>query len=407
MQKIRMGISGAGGFAECFIPLFKNHPQVASVTLAEVLPERRKKIAEKFGIEKTVTSHEELCQSDVDAIAIITQRHLHGPQAVMALESGKHVYCAVPAASSLEELRQLVDTVEKTGLMYMMGETSYYYPANIFCRDKFLKGEFGEFIYGEGEYLHDMSHGFYEAYQNSGGENWKRVAGFPPMYYPTHSTSMIISITGQKLTRVSCLGFTDKHEDGIFGIGKNNWDNPYSNQSALFRTSGGGCCRINEFRRIGHKAGNCVRTSIYGTHGCFEQQGDSHFWTDIDGGQKNLDEDFRCPVSTVDSAPDKEQLSGSEQEDFYSDISKVHPHYRLPAEFKTLVNGHYGSHQFLVDDFVRSVTQNRLAPNHVWAAASYTAPGLVAHQSALNEGQLLDIPDFGNPPEDAGMISYA
>lgn len=245
MKKIKIGITGAGSFAKSFIPLFKAHPNVTSVALAEVLPERRHDIAAEFQIEDTYESHEALCNSDVDAVAIITQRHMHGPQALEALNKGKHVYSAVPAAITVEEMEELVSTVATTGLMYMMGETSFYYPAALYCRERFSKGEFGAFVYGEGEYLHDMSHGFYEAYQYSGGEEWQKVAGIPPMYYPTHSTSMIISVTGASLTQVSCLGYTDSHKDNVFGRGKNLWDNPFSNQTALFRTSDGGMSRVN------------------------------------------------------------------------------------------------------------------------------------------------------------------
>ena len=39
-----------------------------------------------------------------------------------------------------------------------------------------------------------------------------------------------------------------------------------------------------------------------------------------------------------------------------------------------------------------------LPPNHVWAAARYCAPGLVAHESAQKDGIMLDVPDFGEPP---------
>jgi len=403
LKKIKIGITGAGSFAQCFIPLFRAHPNVTSVALAEVLPERRREVAAKFQIEDTYESHEALCSGDVDAVAIITQRHLHGPQAVEALKRGKHVYSAVPAAITLEEVEELVRTVEGTGLMYMMGETSFYYPAALFCRDKFRKAEFGTFVYGEGEYLHDMSHGFYEAYQHSGGEEWKKYAGIPPMYYATHSTSMIMSVTGDSFTQVSCLGYTDRNEDNVFGRGKNLWDNPFSNQTALFRTSGGAMCRVNEFRRIGHGVGNCVRTSIYGTQGCFEEQGNSLLWTTLDRSAQELTELLQCK-KRADEA--NAEPVGGEQEDFFSGVSEVHPVERLPREFLGLPNGHYGSHQFLVDDFVRSVVQSKLAPNHVWAAARYTVAGIVAHESAKREGELLKIPDFGAPPADCNYIIY-
>lgn len=403
MKKIKIGITGAGSFAQSFIPLFKAHPNVTSVALAEVLPERRHDVAAEFQIEDTYESHEALCSSDVDAVAIITQRHMHGPQAVEALNKGKHVYSAVPAAITVEEIEELVSTVAATGLMYMMGETSFYYPAALYCRERFSKGEFGAFVYGEGEYLHDMSHGFYEAYQHSGGEEWQKVAGIPPMYYPTHSTSMIISVTGASLTQVSCLGYTDRNEDNVFGRDKNLWDNPFSNQTALFRTSDGGMCRVNEFRRIGHGVGNCVRTSIYGTEGCFEQQGNALFWTELDRSKLELSDLLRCKKLDSEAKP---ELVGGEQDDFFSGLSEIHPIERLPREFTDQPNGHYGSHQFLVDDFVRSVVQNKLAPNHVWAAARYTVPGIIAHESAKREGELLKIPDFGDPGADCDYITY-
>lgn len=402
VKKIKIGISGAGSFSESFIPLFKVHPYVKSVAIAEVFPERRRRIASKFEIEDTYESHEMMCESDIDAIALFTQRHLHGPQAISALKKGKHVYSAVPAFSAVDEGEEIVKLVEETGLTYMMGETSYYYPSALFCRNKFKKGEFGSFVYGEGEYYHDMSHGFYDAYKFSGGDQWKRVAGIPPMYYPTHSTSMIVSITGAFMTQVSCLGYVDKHDDSVYGFGNNLWDNPFSNQTALFRTSNGGMCRINEFRRIGHGVGNNVRTSIYGTLGCFEEQSDSAIWTTLDKNIENVNDLLECQKANY-----KVDLAGTgKQSDFFSGVSKVHPVERLPETFTGLKNGHNGSHQFLVDDFLRAVIQSKLAPNHVWAAARYTIPGILAHESAKKDGEMLNIPDFGAPSSNCGYISY-
>ncbi len=395
-KKIKLGLSGVGDFAEkCFIELFQNHPMVESLVIADVDAERLARIADKFGIDVCYDSHTALCESDVDAVAIFTQRHLHGPMSVEALKAGKHVYCAVPAASSVAEVEELVRTVNETGLIYMMGETSYYYPSALYCREQFKKGKFGDFVYGEGEYRHDMSHGFYEAYQNSGGPNWQRVAGVPPMYYPTHSTSMLISTTGQYLTQVSCLGYRDKVDDKVFGEGLNNWDNPFSNETALFRTSGGGMFRVNEFRRVGDLTGNSVRMSMTGTLGTYQEQGEhTCLWTSLDGESVDLTEALKCGEPDIDPS---EKVGKGIQYDFFTGVSKYHPVERMPKEFFGLTNGHYGSHHFLVDDFCRSVIENKLAPNHVWAAARYTVPGLVAHESAMQEGALMDIPDFGDP----------
>ena len=84
-----------------------------------------------------------------DAVVIITQNWLHGPQAVHALRAGKHVYSAVPTGITVEEIATLVRTVEESGLVYMLGETSYYYPAVLYCRRRYAAGDFGAIVCGE------------------------------------------------------------------------------------------------------------------------------------------------------------------------------------------------------------------------------------------------------------------
>jgi hypothetical protein len=114
----------------------------------------------------------------------------------------------------------------------------------------------------------------------------------------------------------------------------------------------------------------------------------------------DLEEHLRCaPIEKP--ANWEQQKKDGVQEDFFGGLAPVHPRGRLPQEFNGLSNGHYGSHQFLVDDFVRACVSGKLPPNHVWTASRYCAPGIIAHESAKQEGALLSIPDFGDPP--AGM----
>jgi len=399
----KIGVCGTGAFSGSFIRLFRVHPLVDEVVLADIVPERVREKAEEFDISRTCGSLDELCDTDVDAIAIITQRQLHGPQAVQALRAGKHVYCAVPLAQTVDEVRDIVKTVEETNLIYMTGETSYYYPSAIYCRDRHGKGDFGQAFYGEGQYFHDMSH-FYEPFRRSGGKDWKKVAGIPPMHYPTHSVSMMVSVTGAHATHVSCLGCRDSHEDGIFRVGVNLWDNVFSNETALMRMSNGGMMRVNEFRRIGWKgkAGG-VLMSLYGTKGCYEQNAGSYFWTTIDHKEPtDLSDLLTCGKVPVDRSRADEDSTVLEE--FYTGVAKVHPVHRLPKAYAGLPNGHLGSHHFLADDFCRAVATNTLPPNHVWAAARYCMPGLIAHQSAVRDGEMLEIPDFGDPPDHWGIL---
>ncbi|GLX67013.1 Gfo/Idh/MocA family protein [Paenibacillus glycanilyticus] len=401
----KIGVVGAGQFSKCFIPLFQAHPFVDQVALAEQRQDRLDKYAEFFGIKETYRSLDEMLLSDVDAVAIFTQRHLHGEQTLKALKAGKHVYCAVPMAQSKEEIALILDAVKETGLIYMTGETSYYYPSTVICRDRFKAGHFGKFVYGEAQYLHDMLHGFYDAFKHSGGEDWKKVAGIPPMYYPTHSVSMILSVTGARATHVSCLGYVDEHEDGIFRKDGNLWNNPFSNQSALVRTSDGGMMRVNEFRRVGWGGKNSVYMSMFGTSGSFEEHAGGSVWSNLKWGQvEDLTSDLDCTDEYVEVAEDGEGTHKVLHHDFHASLAKVHHSYRLPESFDGLPNGHFGSHQFLVDDFLKAVWTKKLPPNHAWRAADYIMPGLIAHESSLNNGEMMEVTDFGKPPENWELL---
>jgi hypothetical protein len=80
---------------------------------------------------------------------------------------------------------------------------------------------------------------------------------------------------------------------------------------------------------------------------------------------------------------------------------------RLPKIYRDLKPGaHYNSHGFLVDDFVRAVVDEKLPPNNAWDSARYMIPGLIAHESALRDGELLEVPDFGDAPADWARLTY-
>jgi len=393
---IRVGICGTGAFADSFIPLFREHPEVEQVVLSDLDPDKLAAKSEKFDIPETRPSLDDLCDMDLDAIAIFTQHHIHCPQAIQALRSGKHVYSAVPSAITLGEIADLVQTVEDTGLVYMIGETSYYYPCTIYCRERYANGDFGRVVYAEAEYYHDFDHGLYDVYKWRHGEEWEKYAGFPPMYYPTHSVSMVVSVTGAHVTHVSCLGVIDEDEDGLFDAEMNVWRNPWSNQTALCRMSDGSMARFNEFRRVGHPG--TVGMSMYGTEGSYEEQVGGQVWATKNRAECiDLTEDLApagIPVSSVGGQMAK--VTGADGT--HVGVSRVHPVELLPKEYIGLPNGHNGAHQFLIHDFVTSCVTGDAPHNNVWQAARYLVPGLVAHESCKQGGAMLEVPDFGDPP---------
>ncbi|MFT4051818.1 MAG: Gfo/Idh/MocA family oxidoreductase [Microbacterium sp.] len=393
-----LGIVGAGQFSGQFSKLFHAHPLVTEVYVTDLLPERAAALVERQSLAGTFDSFEDMLDSDVDAIAIFTQRWTHGPLVVQALRAGKHVYSAVPMAVTADEIAAIIEAVRETGLTYMMGETSHYNPATVYARERVAEGAFGRIFYAEGDYVHDMDLGFYAAYQYSGGENWQRTASYPPMLYPTHSVGGVLGAIGGHAVSVSCIGVRDERGDGVFDREISMFDNDFSNATALFELAGGGSMRINEFRRVGYPSH--IRESrfrYFGTDGSFEQTAVSALWQDR-SGVTDVTEQVETKASMSLDDPSLADVDPALRDAFVSGLAPVHDASRLPNELQGLPNGHEGSHHFLVDDFATAVATNTLPPVNAWVAARYTLPGIAAHESALRGGERIAVPDFGDAP---------
>ncbi|PPF77978.1 oxidoreductase [Pseudoclavibacter sp. RFBJ3] len=405
-MSLSLGIVGAGQFAGQFATLFKLHPGVDRILVTDVLSERAEALNASADLDGTAESFEALLADDsIDAIALFTQRWTHGPLVLRALQAGKHVYSAVPMAISEDEIAAIIEAVRETGLTYMMGETSYYNPATIYARNQLADGKFGRIFYAEGDYVHDMDLGFYDAYAYSGGAEWKRTASYPPMLYPTHSIGGVLGAIPGHATSVSCIGVVDDRQDGVFDREISMFDNNFSNATALFELSEGGSMRINEMRRVGYPSH--IRESrfrYFGTEGSFEQLAEVAVWQDKQGVTDVSDLIATDATADADD-PSLAHVAPALRDAFVSGHSKVHDTSRLPAEFSGVHNGHEGSHHFLVDDFVTAVNNRTLPPVNAWVAARFTLPGIVAHRSALAGGERLPINDFGDAPAALGAVS--
>ena len=390
---------GAGQFAGSFAHLFQLHPGVSAVYVVDVLPERAADLVTKYGLAGTFGSFEEaLTRPEVDAVAIFTQRWTHGPLVVRALRAGKHVYSAVPMAISTAEIGAIIDAVGESGLTYMMGETSHYNPAVIYARAMIARGEFGRVFYAEGDYLHDMDLGFYDAYRFSGGEGWKATASYPPMLYPTHSIGGILGAWDTHATSVSAIGVVDDRGDGVFDREVSMFGNDFSNMTGLFEVAGGGAFRVNEFRRVGFPS--YLRESRFrwfGTEASFEEMTTTAYRQDK-FGVTDVSEQVEPRKATAEELAGLGNISPTLRDAFLSGMAPVHDPCRLPREFAGAPNGHEGSHHFLADDFVTAVNEQTLPPVHAWRAARYTLPGIYALESARRGGERLTIQDFGDPP---------
>ncbi len=395
-KKLTVAVIGCGNFARNFVPLFKAHPYVEKVYVCDLIPERAQEYSKLFNVEIIDTFENALKNPAVNCIAIFTQRHLHGPHVKAALAAGKHVYSAVPMASRVDECQEIVELVKKTGQIYMMGETCIYYPSSMFCKELYEAGEFGKFVYGEAQYYHDVTH-FPASFIAD-----KTSAGVPPFYYPTHSTAMIVNAVSSHVTKVVAMGYEDQEDDGIYKVGVNQWDNVFSNGYSLMKLANGGTARINECRRIGFKAPSSSVQAFYGTKAGYQFNNAQHLLTKLTKAGVDLTD-----VSAKINPPIMEEHRGDAdfkhqvanhvwQWDAFSPMQYERAK-TLPESYKGLTNGHMASHQLLIDDFCTAAFLEKLPTVHAWAAARFTIPGLLAHESILKDSLTIDVPDCGDP----------
>jgi len=371
VKQIRIGVVG-GGFGAAFY--WHQHPNCVVEAVADLRPERRENLAKTYGCAKTHESLEQLIQDrNVDAVAVFTGAPDHVRHSVAALRAGKHVICAVPAAMTLEQCQELLAAVKQTGLTYMMAETSYYYQSAISARRFYQEGRFGEIYYTEAEYLHAGLHPlWFEGGKLGGKPTWRH--GYPPMLYPTHCTAFLVGITGERLTQVSCIGWGD--DDPL--LKGNPYQNPFWNETALFRTSSGNAMRVAVFWKGAHRG--CERAQWYGDKMSFFMAHPNGLGPVIvrAGAQTETDD-----AGFVRQLPEFEQCDQPQW--WQTDM--------LPEPLRH-GGGHDGSQPFLTHEFIDALVTHRRPAIDICEALAYTVPGIIAHQSALQGGEWMEVPAF-------------
>jgi len=340
-RKIRVGIAGYGlcRFGAAFG--FQNHPNVEVVAVTDLIPHRRAALAEACGCRKTFASCEEMIKDgDIEAVFIATDAPSHARLAIAAMEHGKHVACCVPAVhGSLEDADRLFETVKRTGMKYMMFETSCFHAELYANHQRYQAGQLGRVIYTEGEYYHYFGTPL-GGYNPKTGEvdpmGWRN--GLPPQWYPTHATAYYVGVTGGSFTEVSCMGMPSVVPH--LQAGNNEYENPFGSEIALFRTSEGGMARMAVCWDLPSAGGE--RGRVYG------QKAD----------------DGRARTTRPPLPPG------------------------VPA------GGHGGSHGHLTTEFVDAVLRDRKPWIDVAQSLNMTVAGIVAHRSALEDGELMKIPQY-------------
>lgn len=342
-RKVRVGIVGYGvcRFGAAFG--FQDHPNVEVAAVSDLFPDRCAELATACRCEKTYPSLEEMVKDDtLEAIFVATDAPSHARHCTEVLKHGKHVACAVPATwGSIEEGEALYQAVKETGKNYMMFETSMYHDDCYAMRTLYNAGKLGRILYSEGEYYHYIDTPI-DSYKG-----WRLAS--PPIWYPTHSTAYHVGVCGEHYTEVSCMAIPSTLPDR--SSGENAYQNKFATEIALFRTSGGGMSRMlvsldspgygGEVGRVRGEKGSVVGTKYEGL----------------------------------------EDISGIE-------LAKP----PLPAGVDS--GGHGGSHGYLTEEFITAILQERRPLVDISLSMNMTVCGIVAHQSALKDGELMKIPYF-------------
>ncbi|MBN1590646.1 MAG: Gfo/Idh/MocA family oxidoreductase [Pirellulales bacterium] len=369
-KKIRIGVVGGNFGTEWY---WHEHPNCAVTGVTDLWPDRRKRLVDTYHCDKAYDSLETMVKEadDIDAVAVFSGAPDHARHARMCFDRGWHVISAVPACMSLEEAEMLVEAKRKSGRQYMMAETSWYRQPVIYARNLHRAAGFGELYYSEVEYYHDcgdlkrcVENKKSRRYNPDGTRSWRW--GLAPFHYPTHSLGCLVAVSDERIVKVSGLGWrgdSAEYRDHPI-VAENVYANPFWSAASMMLTDRGHMCRCNVFWR-------CVAG------------GERAQWF---GDRATL----YMPVDGVHGAVEAIRTRG-------------HRNLTIPAYWKTAGmlpepmrhnSGHGGSHVFLAAEFINALVEGREPEVNLERALAMTVPGIVAHQSALHDGEQLEVPQF-------------
>lgn len=204
MDKVRWGLIGVGHrgyFAHLKTILTMENSQIVAVcdNHASNVERAVTTVREKTGKDPAAYGgdgdHEAwkrlLERDDVDAVVISTEWQQHVPLGVAAMNAGKHAFLEVPAATTLEECWEMVNTSEATGKHCMMMENCNYGREELMLLNMVKQGIFGEVLHAEAAYLHDLRGQLFSEGHGQGYWRTYCLAEMQGNLYPTHGVGPV------------------------------------------------------------------------------------------------------------------------------------------------------------------------------------------------------------------------
>ena len=389
LDKVRIGFVGLGNRGPGAVERMSFIEGVEIVALCDLLPDRVEKcqaILEKHGLPRAKSysgskeTWKEMCQNPgIDLIYITTPWAWHTPMAVYAMENGKHAVSEVPAAKTVDECWQLVETSEKTKKHFMMLENCCYDFFELLTLNMARQGYFGEIIHAEGGYIHDLLEGNFSKTKYS--EMWRLKENYRKgNLYPTHGLGPICQVMNinrgdqmEYLTSVSSADFQMAEMASVLAA-KDSFYNEFSGK---------------QFR--GNMTTTTVRTfkgrTIMIQHDVTSPRPYSRIH--LISGTKGMACKYPGPARI---SKDHEWVTDSEmkhiEEKYTPEIVK-----RI-GEMAKKVGGH-GGMDFMMDWRLIDCLRNGLPlDENVYDAALWSSIAPLSEQSAANRSNSVDIPDF-------------
>jgi hypothetical protein len=207
IEKVRIGYIGLGmrGMDAVRRMLYVDGIEIKAV--CDIIPEKVKEAQkhvveagreEPVGYDQGPQAWEKMCErDDIDLIYACTPWGLHTPNAVYAMKQGKHVVTEVPAATTLDECWQLVNTAEQTRRHCMMLENCCYDFFELATLNMARHGVFGELMHAECAYIHDLR--WLKFDKETGYQDMWRIKysyNHTGNLYPTHGLGPVAQIFG-------------------------------------------------------------------------------------------------------------------------------------------------------------------------------------------------------------------
>jgi len=375
-KKLNVALVGLG-FGGAFAGIYKEHPDVGELILYDKDRALAEKTAAYIGGAGIAQDFESILRDPgIDAVHLVTPIPLHADQSVAVLEAGKHCASTVPMATSLRDIRRIVEAKRRSGKNYMMMETTLYTYQFLYAKKMKEDGLFGRIQFFRGSHYQDMA-------------NWPDYwLGLPPMWYGTHAVAPMVALSGSRVARVHAFGSGTMAEDLVKRYG-----NPFPVETAIFAFENG---------LKGEATRSLFETARAYQEGMFVYGSDASF-------EWGFADDDPPLITTL--RPPKEGTRGgitethvTQMPNDYRDLPEELWHFTVGGNFDPLNpqeslkkgagGGHHGSHAHLVHEFVTSCLQGRKPWIDEILGANITAAGICAHESALRDGECVVVPQF-------------